>query len=155
MLVSLPCSLLSSHLIVSENGGNIMRHLDGLLAQSNDLIKQMEIEVRTQDPATKKVLNEKLQQYKKSLSSFRTDYERAKADADRANLIDSRSGSDRERFLKTNDKFVFPFPSSLSSLSHSHAAVSVAESIVKTKQSETQQGLSLKLKMWRWKLLPN
>jgi hypothetical protein len=146
-------SPLFPYLIVSENGGNIMRHLDGLLAQSNDLIKQMEIEVRTQDPATKKVLNEKLQQYKKSLSSFRTDYERAKADADRANLIDSRSGSDRERFLKTNDKFVFP--SSLSSLSHSHAAVSVAESIVKTKQSETQQGLSLKLKMWRWKLLPN
>jgi hypothetical protein len=105
MLVGVSFFPFSSQLL-KENGGNIMRHLDGLLAQSNDLIKQMEIEVRTQDPATKKVLNEKVQQYKKSLTSIRTDYERAKADADRANLIDSRSGSDRERFLKTNDKYV-------------------------------------------------
>lgn len=66
----------------------------------------MEIEVRTQDQSTKKVLNEKVQQYKKSLMSYRTDYERIKSDADRANLIDSRSASDRERFLTANDKYV-------------------------------------------------
>jgi hypothetical protein len=89
---------------LAERGGNLSRNIDGLLSQATDLIKQMEIEVRSQDAATKKVLNEKVQQYKKSLASFRTDYERAKIDADRAHLVDSRSGSDRERFLNTNDR---------------------------------------------------
>lgn len=66
----------------------------------------MEVEVRSQDSSTRKVLNDKVVQYKKSLASFRTDYEKTKIDVQRSSLVsDSRSGTDRERFLKTNEKY--------------------------------------------------
>lgn len=66
----------------------------------------MEVEVRSQDSSTRKVFNDKVTQYKKSLTSFRNDYEKAKVDAQRSNLVsDTRSGTDRERFIKANEKY--------------------------------------------------
>ena len=84
--------------------GGTIRHIENLLSQAQDLIKQMEVEVRSLDPATKKVLNEKLQQYKKSTSSLKSDFERAKEQAQRSNLIGDKSVEQRQRLLDTNDK---------------------------------------------------
>lgn len=84
--------------------GGTIRHIENLLSQAQDLIKQMEVEVRSLDPATKKVLNEKLQQYKKSTSSLKSDFERAKEQAQRSNLIGDKSIEQRQRLLDTNDK---------------------------------------------------
>ena len=54
----------------------LVRQVDGLLSQASELIKQMEVEVRSHDPATRKVLLEKVTQYKKSMLSHRADFER-------------------------------------------------------------------------------
>lgn len=84
-----------------------MKHIDALLLQVSDLVKQMEVEMRSHDSATRKVLSDKIAQYKKSLTSMRSDFERARTESQRAGLVsDSRSGTDRERFLNANDKWV-------------------------------------------------
>jgi hypothetical protein len=81
-----------------------VRLVDGLLSQVGDLIKQMEVEVRGHDPATRKVLNEKVVQYKKSVSSMKSDFERIKEQSQRSELIGSKSGEQRQRLLDANDK---------------------------------------------------
>ena len=53
-----------------------LRQIDGLLSQGTELIKQMEVEVRSHDPATRTVLLAKVSQYKKSMLQHRSDYER-------------------------------------------------------------------------------
>ena len=53
-----------------------MRQIEGLISQAGDLTKQMEVEVRSHDPATRKVLLDKVNQYKKSLTTHKIDYDR-------------------------------------------------------------------------------
>ena len=53
-----------------------LRQIDALLSQATDLIKQMEVEVRSHDPATRTVLLAKVAQYKKSMLQHKSDYER-------------------------------------------------------------------------------
>jgi vesicle transport through interaction with t-SNAREs 1 len=84
-----------------------VKHVDALLMQAGDLVKQMEVEIRSHDAATRKVLSEKISQYKKSLASLRSDFERARTESQRSNLnLDGKSAADRDRFLATNDKYV-------------------------------------------------
>ena len=87
-----------------EKTGSLIRQIEGLLSQANDLIKQMNVEVRSHDAATRKVLTEKVSQYSKSLVSMKSDFERAKEVAQRSSLIGTKSGADRQRLLDTNDK---------------------------------------------------
>lgn len=88
----------------SEKVSSSIRHIDALISQSSDLIKQMEIEVRSHDSGTRRALGEKLSEYKKSLSSLRSDFERAKEQAQRSSLIGEKSSADRQRLLNVNDK---------------------------------------------------
>lgn len=89
-----------------EKSSNLVKHVDALLIQAGDLVKQMEVEIRSHDAATRKVLSEKISQYKKSLASLRSDFERARTESQRANLnLDGKSAADRERFLSVNDKY--------------------------------------------------
>mmetsp|Transcript_24435 Transcript_24435/g.26712 ORF Transcript_24435/g.26712 Transcript_24435/m.26712 type:complete len:208 (-) Transcript_24435:65-688(-) len=92
--------------IKNESGkaGSSSRLVEGLLSQCGDLIKQMEVEVRSHDPATRKVLNEKVTNYKKSLTSMKSDFERIKEQASRSELIGEKSGEQRQRLLNANDK---------------------------------------------------
>lgn len=83
---------------------NLTRLIEGLISQSNDLVKQMEVEVRGQDVATRKVLLEKVAQYKKSTTSLKNDFERAKERAQRSSLIGDKSTEHRQRLLTANDK---------------------------------------------------
>lgn len=85
--------------------GGLIRQVDALFLQANDLIKQMEVEVRSHDASTKKILNEKVMQYKKSTSSQRSDFERVKEQAQRSSLIGDKSAEQRQRLLDTNDKY--------------------------------------------------
>ena len=83
----------------------LTRQLEALLSQAADLIKQMEVEVRSHDSATRKVLQDKVLHYKKSLASHRSDFERAKEAAERSALgIGSKSQEQRQRLLDVNDK---------------------------------------------------
>jgi hypothetical protein len=96
-------------LIPIEKSSNLVKHVDALLIQAGDLVKQMEVEIRSHDAATRKVLSEKISQYKKSLASLRSDFERARTESQRSNLnLDGKSAADRDRYLATNDKYATP-----------------------------------------------
>lgn len=87
-----------------DKSNSLIRLIEGLFSQSSDLIKQMEVEVRSHDPQTRKVLNDKVGQYKKSVASLKTDFERTKEQSKRSALIGDRSAGDRQRLLDGNDK---------------------------------------------------
>lgn len=57
--------------VESGSAASKTRHIDALLGQAQDLIKQMNVEVRSQDIATRKVLTEKVGTYTKALSNLR------------------------------------------------------------------------------------
>ncbi|CAN0354666.1 unnamed protein product, partial [Phaeothamnion confervicola] len=79
-------------------------HIDALLGQADDLIKQMEIEVRsTPDQGTKRDLQSKVATYKKTLASVRGDYKRAKELEERDGLFGS-DATHRDRLLKTTER---------------------------------------------------
>src|SRR5688572_20016568 len=65
----------------SDKTPGLIRQIEALLSQSADLMKQMNVEIRSHDPATRKVLSEKVSQYSKSLASLKSDFERAKEQA--------------------------------------------------------------------------
>ena len=87
-----------------DRAPSIIKQIDALFSQSHDLIKQMEVEARSHDAATRKILTEKLAQYKKSTGTLKSDFERAKEQAQRSHLIGSKSMEQRQRLLDANDK---------------------------------------------------
>ena len=88
----------------SDKSQSLIRLIEGLISQANDLIKQMNVEVRSQDAATRKVLSEKVTLYVRSLASYKADFERAKEISQRSALVGERSANDRQRLLDTNTK---------------------------------------------------
>ena len=67
----------------------------------------MEVEVRSNDAATRKVLQEKVAGYKKSMTSMKADYNAAKDQSDRESLLGGSAGKSmeqRQRLLDTNEK---------------------------------------------------
>jgi uncharacterized protein YukE len=87
-----------------SRASSMIKQIEALISQSNDLIKQMEVELRSHDPSTRKVLSDKVGQYKKSISSLKADFERAKEKAQRSALIGSKSVEHRQRLMDTNDR---------------------------------------------------
>eukprot|EP00752_Nemacystus_decipiens_P006170 g5567.t1 len=91
-----------------------LTHVDALVGQAGDLLKQMEIEVRsTPNAATKKELQGKMSSYKKTLQSLRGDYQRAVEKQEREGLLGGReaafsqggaSQEQRDRLLQTTDR---------------------------------------------------
>ena len=53
---------------------SLVRCADNILTQADQLIKQMELEVCSQDASTKKALKEKMRLYKDTLRSHRSDF---------------------------------------------------------------------------------
>lgn len=92
----------------ADKSATLGRQVESLLGQANDLIKQMELEVRSHDPATRKVLGDKLSTYKKSIVSMKTDFEAARNELQKSSLIGSKSNEQRQRLLDTNQKYSFP-----------------------------------------------
>eukprot|EP00602_Paraphysomonas_sp_CaronLab_P006058 CAMPEP_0185018686 /NCGR_PEP_ID=MMETSP1103-20130426/1352_1 /TAXON_ID=36769 /ORGANISM="Paraphysomonas bandaiensis, Strain Caron Lab Isolate" /LENGTH=210 /DNA_ID=CAMNT_0027548593 /DNA_START=92 /DNA_END=724 /DNA_ORIENTATION=- len=88
----------------AEKSSNLVKHVDALLIQAGDLVKQMEVEIRSHDAATRKVLSDKIAQYKKSLASLRSDFEKARMEAQRASLVGDKSAADRSRYVSANEK---------------------------------------------------
>ncbi|CAM9594337.1 unnamed protein product [Chrysoparadoxa australica] len=92
-----------------------LRKVDALLGQASDLIKQMDVEVRSaSDVPTKKDLQAKVATYKQSLSRLKSDYTRAVQAEERAGLMGdqdhlfaqgrgSASQQQHDRLLQTSD----------------------------------------------------
>ena len=88
-----------------KNGDNdIIRKAENTIIQLNDLIKQMNVEVRSTDTTTRKPLFDRVQQYQRDLSTYKSDLERAKEVSQRSQLIGDKSASQRQRLLDSNDK---------------------------------------------------
>jgi len=64
----------------------------------------MNVEVRSSDTSTRKPLFDRVQQYQRDLSSYKSDLERAKEVSQRSQLIGDKSASQRQRLLDSNDK---------------------------------------------------
>lgn len=88
----------------SQSSGSVIKMIDALLSQAQDLIKQMEVELRSHDTATRKSLTEKVNIYKKTRQNLKSDFERAKEESERSSLIGEKSGEHRQRLLTANDK---------------------------------------------------
>jgi len=82
---------------------DISAKIESLMTQNKSLIKQMEVEARSHDPATRKALTEKVNTYRKSLTTLSSDFEKAKEKAERSALIGEASAADRQRLLNVND----------------------------------------------------
>ena len=88
-----------------DKSNSLIKLIDGLLLQSNDLIKQMELEARSSDQSSRKVLNDKVVQYKKTMQAMKTDFQQLKIQCEKTALIGvSKSAEQRQRLLDTNDK---------------------------------------------------
>jgi hypothetical protein len=86
--------------------GGLTRSINALLQQAADLIKQMEMEVRSQEPAAKKALLERVARHRQGLASHRTDFARANEQSQRSSLLGAKSIEQRERFVDVNDKLL-------------------------------------------------
>ena len=78
--------------------------MEHTIIQANDLIKQMNVEVRSSDPSTRRNLTEKINQYQKTMVAHKSDFEQAKDANQRSQLIGDKSSAHRQRLLDTNDK---------------------------------------------------
>jgi Vesicle transport v-SNARE protein N-terminus len=106
-----------------DKSTGVLRSVESSLAQAKDLIKQMEIEARSQDGqyaciykhltlllntcyagATRKVLSEKIAACKRTETSLVADYGRAKEQVQKSGLIGGKSENQRQRLLNTNEK---------------------------------------------------
>ena len=89
-----------------EKASNLVRHVDALLIQAGDLVKQMEVEVRSHDAATRKLLSDKVNQYKRTLQSLRSDFDTARAEAQKSSLLSggAKSNEHRQKMISTNEK---------------------------------------------------
>lgn len=80
------------------------RQIDGLISQASDLLKQMEVELRSLDSATRKALTKKVSSYKTVLNSLKSDYNSIREQSDKSTLMGGKSGEQRQRLLDTNEK---------------------------------------------------
>lgn len=89
----------------NEKSVSVQRLIEGLFMQANDLIKQMEIEARSSDSSSRKLLNDKVSHYKKAVSQLKTDSSQITVQNEKASLMGiSKSGEQRQRLLDTNDR---------------------------------------------------
>lgn len=68
-------------------------HVGDLLTQAQQLIQQMELEVRSLDAATRRELSKKVDQYKKSLASLSADHKKIREKEEREGLFGDRDGN--------------------------------------------------------------
>ena len=91
-----------------DTGAPKPKLIEGLFLQANDLIKQMEIEARSSDSSSRKILNEKVSKYKKSVQTLKSEYNIIKTQHDKSDLINaepkSKSAEQRQRLLDSNDR---------------------------------------------------
>lgn len=90
-----PSQLLPPPLPLRSDQSSTINLTTGLLRQADDLLKQMDMEARD---AGDREMKDKCRTYKKSLQSLKSDFESARAAADRNMLLSGASG-DRGRLL--------------------------------------------------------
>ena len=95
------------------DSASVIRQLSALMGQSHDLIKQMEIEVRSQEGTDRKRLQDKVNEYKRSLKTKQVEFSAERNRVSKGSLLSGANGNgsdlgksaeQRQRLLDTNDK---------------------------------------------------
>jgi bacterioferritin-associated ferredoxin len=77
---------------------------DSCIDKISNLLKEMEMEVRTYSSSNKRTCSEILSRDKEEFTTLKSEYNTAKFAAEKANLTGGKSGEDRRRMLDTNEK---------------------------------------------------
>ncbi len=86
-----------------ENFDSARKTIQAVLDQSNDLVKQVEVEVRGHSSQERRVLTEKLKVYKDEFFQLKQDFDSVVFQSQKSQLV-GKSGEDRGRMLETNEK---------------------------------------------------
>lgn len=96
------------NLAIDEHvSGNRIKDGERLLSDADDLLKQMNLEVRTGDPSSRVVRTEKVDFRRKQISSLRLEFSRLKEKSERSSLIGNQSAGDRQRYMDVDQKCVW------------------------------------------------
>lgn len=86
-----------------ENFDSARKTIQAVLDQSNDLVKQVEVEVRGHSSQERRVLTEKLKVYKDEFFQLKQEFDSVVFQSQKSQLV-GKSGEDRGRMLETNEK---------------------------------------------------
>ena len=87
----------------TEYADKLCRTIDSLFDQSDDMIKQTEMEARTQDSQDRKVANERIKALKDTFHQQRNTYQNIIYEIQKSNLV-GQNGEDRGRMLDVQQK---------------------------------------------------
>jgi hypothetical protein len=78
---------------------------NSIISQAADLVKQMQIEVRSEEDAgTRRSMNEKVVQYQQTLARLRRDYEETRIAQEHQALVEDPTAGQRARLMSTNER---------------------------------------------------
>ena len=83
---------------------NLIKEISALFNEADSATKQMNMEIKSNDAATRKLLSPKLDVIIKRVDELRREYARSKEQSQRSCLIGDRSISDRAQVLNSNEK---------------------------------------------------
>ena len=78
--------------------------ISNILNQSDDLLKQAEAETRSHSSAERKVLNEKVVQFKDQFANLRSQFSQESNRLQKSLLMGSANGNAKIRMMETNEK---------------------------------------------------
>ena len=87
----------------TEYADKLCRTIDSLFDQSDDMIKQVEMEARSQESKDRKIANERVKSYKDTFNQQRSTYQNIIYEIQKSNLV-GKSGEDRGRMLDVHQK---------------------------------------------------
>lgn len=79
--------------------------IESKIAQMDDCIKQMVIESKSHGSAERKMLQDRISEFSKKSTDFKSELRRAQEVAGRSALIGEKSAADRSRVMDINDKY--------------------------------------------------
>lgn len=105
------CSKAISQASTYENDADkkldLLNNVSRDLGQAKDLIRQMEVEVRSQDSAAaKRALADKVSSHKQTLSALQRDYDETKQAAERHSLLGSTSDAQDDAALEQRSRLM-------------------------------------------------
>lgn len=87
-----------------ESISDQIQDIDKLNNETGDLLKQMDLEVRSFDSGTRKIYTAKMMDHRDAYNKLISEYQRTKESKQRTKLIGQASQEQRQKMMNTNDK---------------------------------------------------
>mmetsp|Transcript_16734 Transcript_16734/g.25130 ORF Transcript_16734/g.25130 Transcript_16734/m.25130 type:complete len:186 (-) Transcript_16734:79-636(-) len=78
--------------------------IDALFSQASNLVRELEVEIRSMDAATRKTASDAIGKHKSDMLALRSEFESARTSKQRSNLIGTKSSAEQNRYLSTNER---------------------------------------------------